>query len=254
MTVLNNDIEMPIIGLGTWQINSQQVITTAISAGYRHIDTAAIYHNESATGEGMRASDVPRDEIFITTKLWNSDHGYDAALRAFEASLERLGTDYVDLYLIHWPSDRKLIETWQALETIYERGQARAIGVSNYGVSDLEKTIQRGDVTPAVNQIELHPYNIGKQQPTIDFCREHNIAVEAYSPLVKGRRLNDPNLVTIAERYDKSTAQILIRWGIQQEFITIPKSNNPIHIRANIDVFDFEISEADMKKITQLGR
>jgi diketogulonate reductase-like aldo/keto reductase len=255
MTKLNNGLEMPIIGIGTWKISSQdagKAISAALEAGYRHIDTAMIYRNEAAIGEALKAASVPRAEIFLTTKLWNDDHGYDAALRGFEASLERLDMEYVDLYLVHWPRGGQLKETWRAMEEIYGQGRAKAIGVSNYGVEDLRETMEDSSIVPAVNQIELHPFNLRQQQPIIDFCHDHDIAVEAYSPLTRGKHFDNPVLVKMSEKYGKSPAQILIRWDIQMNFITIPKSDNPAHIRANIDVFDFEISAEDMDAISNI--
>jgi diketogulonate reductase-like aldo/keto reductase len=244
---LNNDVEMPRLGIGTWQIRDgrpvRRALKWAFEAGYRHIDTAAMYGNERGVGQAIRESAIPREDIFVTTKLWNTDHGYDNALRAFDKSLQRLGFDYVDLYLIHWPSGQRA-ETWRALERIYEEGRARAIGVSNYTIRHLEDLFTTANVAPAVNQVEFHPWLY--QKDLLDYCNEHGIVLEAYSPLTKGERLGDPALQKFAEKYDKSPAQILIRWVLQHDMVVIPKSSNPDHIRANADVFDFKISEEDM--------
>lgn len=248
---LNNDVEMPRLGIGTWQIRDgrpvRRTLEWAFEAGYRHVDTAAMYGNERGVGQAIRESEIPREEIFVTTKLWNSDHGYDNALRAFDKSMKRLGLETVDLYLIHWPVSGAREETWRALERIYEEGRARAIGVSNYTTRHLEDLFKTANVAPTVNQVEFHPWLY--QKDLLDYCNEHDIVLEAYSPLTKGERLDDPELQTFAEKYDKSPAQILIRWVLQHDMIVIPKSSNPDHIHANADVFDFEISEEDMCRI-----
>ncbi len=244
---LNNDVEMPRLGIGTWQIRDgkpvRQTLNWAFEAGYRHVDTAAMYGNERGVGQALRDSEIPREEIFVTTKLWNTDHGYDKALKAFDKSLRRLDLDYVDLYLIHWPTGQRA-ETWRALEKIYAEGRAHAIGVSNYTIRHIEDLLQTAEVVPTVNQVEFHPWLYQKE--LLDYCNEHDVVLEAYSPLTKGERLNDPELKKYAEKYGKSPAQILIRWVLQHDMVVIPKSSNPDHIRANADVFDFEISEEDM--------
>ena len=248
---LNNDVEMPRLGIGTWQIRDgrpvRRTLEWAFEAGYRHVDTAAMYGNERGVGRAIRESEIPREEMFVTTKLWNSDHGYDNALRAFDESMQRLSLETVDLYLIHWPVSGQRAETWRALERIYEEGRARAIGVSNYTIRHLEDLFTTANVAPAVNQVEFHPWLY--QKDLLDYCNEHDIVLEAYSPLTKGERLDDPELQKFAEKYDKSPAQILIRWVLQHDMVVIPKSSNPDHIRANADVFDFEISEQDMCRI-----
>lgn len=248
---LNNDVEMPRLGIGTWQIRDgrpvRRTLEWAFETNYRHVDTAAMYGNERGVGQAVRESEIPREDIFVTTKLWNSDHGYDNALRAFYTSMQRLGLDYVDLYLIHWPVSGQRAETWRAMEKIYEEGRAHAIGVSNYTIRHLEDLFKTANVAPAVNQVEFHPWLY--QKDLLDYCNEHDIALEAYSPLTKGERLGDPKLQEFAEKYDKSPAQILIRWVLQHDMVVIPKSSNPDHIRANADVFDFEISEEDMCRI-----
>ena len=252
---LNNGVEMPLFGLGVWQIPSgraaHQAVSVALQTGYRLIDTAKFYGNEADVGAAVRESGVPRDEVFITTKLWNDDHGFDPALKAFEASRKRLGFPTVDLYLIHWPVPRERRETWRALERILKEGSVRAVGVSNYTIPHLEELLSSSGVVPAVNQVELSPFLA--QKPLIEFCRKHGIAVEAYSPLTKGHRLGDRRLKAVATKYGKSVPQILIRWGLQQGIIEIPKSAKPDHIKENAAVFDFEIRPDDMRAIDSLS-
>jgi len=249
-TLLNNGVKMPSLGLGVFRSPSgaltQQTVKTALSLGYRHIDTAKIYGNEADVGIGIRESGIAREEIFITTKLWNSDQGYDSTLRACDESLALLGLDYVDLYLVHWPEPNKRLDTWQAMEKLLTDGKARAIGVSNYMQRHLIELIDNAKVLPTVNQIELSPYNFTFRQDAINTSKEHGIQVEAYSPLTKGQKLRDPKLIEIAERYGKSTAQLLIRWLLQKEIVVIAKSNNPERIKQNHEVFDFTITDEDM--------
>jgi diketogulonate reductase-like aldo/keto reductase len=253
---LNNGVEMPMFGLGVYQAGSGQgtirAVRWALEAGYRHIDTAKLYGNEVEVGKAVRQSGVPREEIFVTTKLWNSDHGYDQALRAFDESLRKLDLGYIDLYLIHWPISQQRDESWRALQTLLETDQCRAIGVSNYTIQHLEELLSWADVVPAVNQVEFSPYLY--QEELLAYCREREIQLEAYSPLTKGRMLDDPPLVAVAEKYDKSPAQILIRWALQHRVVVIPKSSNQAHIRANADVFDFEIEPEDMARLDELDR
>lgn len=252
---LNNGIDIPIIGFGTWAVrglSAVDTVLTALKAGYLHIDTASIYGNEDEVGQAVRQSGIPREEIFITSKVWNNNHGYDRTLRACDASLKRLGTDYVDLYLIHWPDGGKLQKTWQALEQLHNDGKARAIGVSNYHPKHLEPMLDYANLLPALNQIELHPWNYQRQHPTIDFCHRHNIVVQAYSPINQGRRLDHPTLQKLAQKYARSPAQIILRWDVQHRFITIPKSSTPERIHSNIDIFDFELSEEDMVAIDSI--
>ncbi len=246
---LNNGVEMPIFGLGTFQSRSgketQKAVLCALEAGYRLIDTAAMYGNEEDVGEALRKSGIPREEIFITTKLWNTDHGYDKALAAFETSRKKLGLSYVDLYLIHWPVEGLRTESWRALETLLEEGKCWAIGVSNYMTHHLEELLNNSSTVPAVNQVEFSPYLY--QEDLLEFCRAHDIQLEAYSPLTKGHKLKDQKLVAIASKYSKSPAQILIRWALQKEVVVIPKSSRKDRILENADVFDFTISPEDMK-------
>ncbi len=247
---------MPVVGLGVYQMPNnhltQKAVDNALKNGYRHIDTAAIYHNEEVVGKAMVTSLIPREQVFVTTKLWNSDHGYDHAIKACHASLARLGLDYVDLYLIHWPVQGKRKDTWRALETLLEDGKCKSIGVSNYMAHHLEELLGYCKVPPAVNQIELHPYIFSTRAETIDLCRNAGIIPVAYSPLTKGVKLGDPRLQKIASKYGKSTAQLLIRWALQQGFAAIPKSSVISRIIENINVFDFEISANDMEELNSL--
>ncbi len=247
---------IPILGLGVYLISkghpAEQAVRWAVEAGYRHVDTASLYGNEQSVGLALSSSGLNREDYFVTTKLWNSDHGYDKTLRAFDASLSRLGLEYVDLYLVHWPVRRLRLQSWKAVEEIFASGRARAIGVSNYVVRHLEELLANCRIPPAVNQLELHPYNYLSRLDTVTFCREQRIAIEAYSPLTHGERLNDPRLAAIARKYGKSPAQLLIRWGLQQGFIELPKSTHRDRIRENAQVFDFEITPGDMRTLDEL--
>lgn len=245
---LNNGVEMPLFGLGTYGTQSgkeaQKAVLHALKAGYRLIDTATFYENEKDVGEALKKSDISREEVFITTKLWNSDHGYDTAIAACKESLKRLGLSCIDLYLIHWPVQGLRNETWNAFETLLEEGYCRAIGVSNYMIWHLEDLFESSSTVPAVNQVEFSPYLY--QKDLLEFCRSHSIQLEGYSPLTKGLKLHDPNLVEIAAKYSKSPAQILIRWTLQREVVVIPKSVKRERIYENTNVFDFAISQEDM--------
>ena len=245
---LNNGIEMPIFGFGTFRINSgfatRDSVKVALGAGYRSIDCAAIYGNEKDVGDAIKQYGTPREELFITTKVWNNDQGYEKTLKAFETSIGKLGTDYIDLYLIHWPVKALRLETWKTLEKLYEEGKCRAIGVSNFIKKNLEELLTNSSIVPAVNQVEFSPYTYDKE--LLEFCRSHDIQLEAYSPLTKSFKLKDPKLIKIAEKYNKSTAQILLRWGLQKGVIVICKSKNRDRILENADIFDFEIMEEDM--------
>ncbi len=248
---LNNGVEMPLFGLGVFQTQqgqeTQQAVRWALETGYRLIDTAAIYRNEAGVGIGIRESSVPREEVFVTTKLWNNAHRYERAMAAYDESLRKLQMDYVDLYLIHWPATEQRDEAWRALEALYEEGKCRAIGVSNYQIHHLEEVLAQSDIVPAVNQVKFNPYNYDKQ--LLDYCNAHDIQLEAYSPLTQGRRLDDPKLVAIAKHYDKTPAQILIRWALQHHVVVIPKSSHQNRIQENADVFDFTISDEDMARL-----
>jgi diketogulonate reductase-like aldo/keto reductase len=251
---LRDDVEIPCLGLGVFAAGSGKAttdaVTWALERGYRHIDTAHFYQNEKEVGEAVKSSPVPQREIFITTKLWNDDHGYDRALRAFDASLRALQVDVVDLYLMHWPMKGKRLDSWRAMERLFEEGRARTIGVSNFVVHHLEELFANADVKPHINQIELHPFC--QQRATVDWCREHGVAVEAYSPLTKGHRLNDPTVRRIASEIAKSPAQVLIRWGLQKGFVVIPKSANKQRINENASVFDWLLSDAQMGALDAL--
>lgn len=250
---LDNGVEIPILGLGTYKLNKNdtlKAVETAIKVGYKHIDTASLYGNEKEIGEALKALGVDLNEMFITTKLWNEDQGYDSTLRAFDESLKRLGTDYVDLYLIHWPEPKTRDESWDALVNIYESGRARAIGVSNYTSKHIDDLCKRSPIVPAVNQVEMSPFLY--QKDLVDTCSVNRVKIEAYSPLTRGKKFDDKLINSMSKKYEKSVAQILIRWSIQHDFIVLPKSSNPDRIRENADVFDFEISAGDMMELDAL--
>lgn len=250
---LNNGVEMPQFGFGVWRIpEGDQVVSSvrvALETGYRSIDTAALYKNEEGVGNTIRASGIARDQIFLTTKVWNSDQGYDQTLRAFEASLTRLGMERVDLYLIHWPVKGKYNDSWRALERIYEQGLARAIGISNFQVHHMQDLLAHCQVPPTVNQVELHP--LLAQREVRAFCAEHRILVEAWSPLMQGH-LDIPLLREIGERHGKTPAQVVLRWDIQHGIVTIPKSVHAERIQENANIFDFELSAEEMRAIDGL--
>jgi 2,5-diketo-D-gluconate reductase A len=254
---LNNGIEMPQLGFGVFQIQPDDVVLpvrAAIEAGYTLIDTAAGYANEAGVGRAIRDSGAPRDQFFVTTKLTNSAHGYDRAMRAFDGSLAELGLEYVDLYLIHWPVPAKdlYVETWQALESIYADGRARAIGVSNFTREHLQRVMAETGTVPAVNQVELHPGF--PQQALMAFHAEHGIVTESWAPIGQGKGiLEEPVIVATAARYSRTPAQVVLRWHLQLGNVAIPKSVTPERIRANIEVFDFELSDEDMVAITAIG-
>jgi diketogulonate reductase-like aldo/keto reductase len=258
ITTLNDGAPMPQLGFGVFQVPDDEAagaVSTAIASGYRSIDTAAVYRNESGVGQGIAESDVAREDLFITTKLGNDDQGYDDALKAFDASLSRLGLDYVDLYLIHWPLPGvdRYIDTWRAFERIASEGRAKSIGVSNFQIPHLERLAAESEVTPALNQIELHPWLT--QVDLREYHREHGIATEAWSPLGKGGRLlADPVLTDIAAAHGKSAAQVVLRWHLQVGNVVIPKSVTPSRIRDNIDVFDFALTDAEMARVEGLNR
>jgi len=253
---LNDGARMPQIGLGVWQVPNDTVasaVHTAIEAGYRSIDTAALYRNESGVGDAVAATTVPREELFITTKLWNTDQGYDGALRAFDESIRKLRLDYVDLYLIHWPmpARQRYVETWKAFEKLRSDGRVRSIGVSNFHISHLRRLLDAVEVVPAVNQIELHP-NL-PQEELRAFHAEHGIVTEAWSPLARGKLLRDRTIIGLAQKYDKTPAQIVLRWHIEMGIVAIPKSVTPSRIRENIDVVDFELAADDLVAIAELN-
>jgi diketogulonate reductase-like aldo/keto reductase len=251
---LNTGARIPQLGLGVWQSprgeGTRSAVRTAIERGYRHIDTARIYGNERDVGEGVRASGVRREDVFVTTKLWNDDHGYESALRAFDASLARLGLDYVDLYLVHWPVADKRLDSWRALERIFAEKRARAIGVSNYLVEHIDELLAVAKVVPAVNQIEVHPFL--QYRDTRALCEKHGIVVEAYSPLTHGVHLEHPVITEVARRVRKTNAQVLLRWGVQRGMVVLPKSVRAERIAENAAIFDFTLDAGAMGVLDDL--
>jgi diketogulonate reductase-like aldo/keto reductase len=256
---LSGGVEIPCIGFGTWQTPEGDVavssVKAAIEAGYRHIDTAAIYGNEEGVGEGIRQSGVPRKELFITTKVWNDDHGYETTLRAFDLSMKKLGLDYLDLYLIHWPNPIKFRKnwaeanagTWKAFEELHRAGKVRAIGISNFRGHHIDALLKTAKIAPQVNQIRLCPGDT--QDEVVDYCRKHAILLEAYSPLGVGQIFQAPEIKAFAEKYKRSIAQVCIRWSLQRGYLPLPKSVTPERIRENAKVFDFELSAEDVAAI-----
>lgn len=255
---LNNGLRIPQLGYGVWKIPDEEAAFTvgqAIEAGYRLIDTAKVYRNERGVGQAIANSDVPRDDLFITTKLWNGDQGYENTLQAFDESLEKLGLDYIDLYLIHWPTPKfdMYVETYQAMEKLYKDGRVKSIGVCNFDIEHLERILNECEVKPAINQVECHPFLQQKELRT--FCQKHDIQIESYSPLMNGTRVLEENTIKeIAEQYGKTPAQVILRWHLQSDLVTIPKTVTPSRMKENLDVFDFELSETDMDKIAGLDR
>jgi methylglyoxal/glyoxal reductase len=252
---LHNGRKLPVLGLGVWQAGKGprlvSAILTALDTGYRLIDTAKLYGNEADVGEAVRRGPVPREEIFVTTKLWNDDHGRAKAKRAFDASLLRLGLDYLDLYLIHWPGAGQRVETWKALVEIAGEGRCRSIGVSNFTIEHLEELARASNVLPAVNQVELHPFLY--QRELIDYCHKHGIQVQAYSPLARASYLEEPTLRAVAQANQRSPAQVMLRWSLQHGLSAIPKSTDPGRIRENASIFDFELSHGDMARLDALS-
>ena len=253
---LSNGVEMPWLGLGIHRIKEgddvENAVRFALETGYRSFDTASFYQNEQGLGKAIRASGIPREEIFLTTKVWNSDQGYLSTFRAFEKSLEKLQTDYLDLYLIHWPHNFLTFETWKAMEELYEKGRVRAIGVSNFLVRHLQSLMEKSLITPMINQFEFHPELV--QPELLQFCHENQIQPEAWRPIMKGKVNDLPLLQELSSKYQKSPVQIVLRWDIQKGVITIPKSATPERIRHNAEIFDFEISQKDMAKIDSLDK
>jgi 2,5-diketo-D-gluconate reductase A len=252
---LNDGTEIPQVGFGVFQVppdETQRAVEDALAAGYRHIDTAAAYRNERGVAAGIAASGVPRAEIFITTKLWNSEQGFDSTIAAFDKSIEALDTEQVDLYLIHWPVPARdlFLDTWRAFERIHAEGGARSIGVSNFRIPDLERLAGEAETQPTVNQIELHP--LLQQVELRAWHAEHGIATEAWSPLAQGEVLKDDTLVTIAAHHERTVAQVILRWHLQLGNVVIPKSVTPARVRENLDIFDFELTEDDLAAIARL--
>lgn len=253
---LHNGVKMPYFGLGVYKVEEGneviESVKTALEVGYRAIDTAALYENEEGVGKAIKASGIPRKEIFVTTKVWNTDHGYEKTLKAFDKSISKLGLDYVDLYLIHWPGKDTFIDTWRALEKLYRDGRVRAIGVSNFKPHHLQTLMEHSEEKPVINQVELHPYF--QQKELREFCKQHDIVVEAWSPLGRGQVLDDPVLAEIGKKYGKTPAQVTLRWHLQNDIVIIPKSVTPSRIKENADIFDFELTAEDMEQIDQLDK
>ena len=253
---LHNGVEMPYFGLGVYlSDDGQEVIDAvkwALQDGYRHVDTASIYKNETGVGQGIRESSVAREEVFLVSKVWNSDQGYDSTLKAFDDSLARLGTDYLDLYLIHWPVAGKYKDTWRALERLYKEKRIRSIGVSNFLQHHLEDLLTTAEIVPMVNQMEFHPYLV--QQDLLEYCRDNRIQYEAWSPMMQGKIFAMDVFKEMAKKYGKSIAQIVLRWDLQKGVVTIPKSSKKERIASNADIFDFELSAEDVAFLDNLDR
>lgn len=253
---LHNGVKMPYFGLGVYlSKEGDEVINSvkwALQSGYRHIDTAAIYNNEEGVGEGIKTSGVPREEVFLVSKVWNSEQGYEATIKAFETSLQKLDTEYLDLYLIHWPVKGKYKETWKALEELYRQKRVRAIGVSNFLQHHLEDLMANASIVPMVNQMEFHPYLV--QQQLLDFCRVNRIQYEAWSPLMQGQIFDMEVFKEMAAKYEKTIAQLVLRWDLQKGVVTIPKSSKKQRIIDNAAIFDFAISEKDMAVLDKLDK
>lgn len=251
---LHNGVKMPYLGLGVYKAKEGEEVINAVSyalyAGYRHIDTAVFYQNERGVGTAIRQSGVKREEVFVTTKVWNPDQGYESTLKAFDRSLKELGFDYLDLYLVHWPVKDKFKNTWRAVEHLYEQGRVRAIGISNFMKHHLLDLLKTAEIIPMVNQMECHPYLV--QQDLIDFCADRHIQYEAWSPLMQGRITEVELLKELAQKHGKDSAQIVLRWNLQKGVVTIPKSVTPARILSNTRIFDFELSAEDMGKIDHL--
>ncbi|MCY8922740.1 aldo/keto reductase [Bacillus atrophaeus] len=258
--ILHNGVKMPWFGIGVFKVEEGSelvnAVKTAISHGYRSIDTAAIYGNEEGVGkgirEGLKEAGISREDLFVTSKIWNADLGYESAIAAFEESLTKLGLEYLDLYLIHWPVEGKYKDAWRALETLYKEGRIKVIGVSNFQIHHLEDLMKDAEIKPMVNQVEYHPHLTQKELQA--FCLTHGIQLEAWSPLMQGQLLDHPVLKEIAHQYNKSVAQIILRWDLQNGVITIPKSTKAYRISENANVFDFELTNEDMKRIDELNQ
>ncbi|MEG1408880.1 MAG: aldo/keto reductase [Terrisporobacter sp.] len=252
---LSNGVEIPLIGFGTYKLENENdeacnMVKKAIDAGYRNIDTASFYNNEEGVGKGIKESNIPREELFISTKVWIDDDGYENALKAFDRSLKKLGLEYIDLYLVHWPTEN-IKETWRAIEDLYKQKKVKSIGVCNFTSKQLEKLIEFAEINPMINQVELHPYRSEKE--LLKICKRHNIGVEAWSPIMRGQLALNEIIKGLSKKYNKSEAQIILRWHLQNNVIAIPKTSNEERIKENIDIFDFEIDKDDMDKIDSLN-
>jgi methylglyoxal/glyoxal reductase len=256
ITTLHNGVKMPWFGLGVFKVKEGSEVVESVKAaiknGYKSIDTAAVYKNEEGVGQALKEAGVPREELFITTKVWNSDQGYESTLQAFQTSLEKLELDYLDLYLIHWPVAGKYKDTWKALEKLYKDGRVRAIGVSNFHVHHLKDLLVDAEIKPMVNQVEYHPHLA--QTELLEFCKAEGIQMEAWSPLKQGELLSEPTIIEIAEKHKKSSAQVILRWDLQNEVVTIPKSIKEHRLIENADIFDFELSAEDMDRLNSLNK
>ncbi|WP_010532051.1 aldo/keto reductase [Lentibacillus jeotgali] len=254
--MLNNGVKIPGFGLGVYKVEDGSVtvesVKAALNNGYRSIDTASFYDNERGVGQGIKESGIPREEIFVTSKVWNDEQGYENTLQAFEDSLEKLGTDYLDLYLIHWPVKGKYKDTWKAMEKLYEEGKVRAIGVSNFHIHHLKDLMADSSVKPVIDQVEYHPHLT--QEELRAFCEQENIQLEAWSPLKKGRLMDEPVIAELSEKYGKTSAQVILRWDVQNDVITIPKTTHEHRIKENADIFDFELTKDEMKQISNLNQ
>lgn len=252
--VLSNGVKVPRVGLGVYKMEDgdevKQAVQSAVDLGYRHIDTASFYGNEAGVGEGIKACGVPRDELFITTKVWNDEQGYEETLEAFDRSLDKLGVETLDLYLIHWPVPGKFKDTWKALEKLYREGRVRAIGVCNFMEHHLDELLKDAEVAPMVNQVEFHPALY--QEALADYCYQKGIQLEAWAPLARGRYFDAAILKQLAENYQKTPAQVILRWHLQHDVVVIPKSSNPDRQKENFDVFDFDLKSDEMLRIDEL--
>lgn len=254
---LNDKMKMPTVGFGTWKVSDEDapaVVTQALDAGYRMVDTATVYENERGVGKAIKENVLSRSEIFLSTKIWSNSHGYDSALRAMDVSLEKLQTDYIDLYLIHWPNPTldKYLPTWKALARLHKEGLAKSIGVCNFQIPHLQRLLDETGIVPSVNQIELHPYF--QQKELREFHQRHGIVTESWSPLAKGEVFSDPLIVSLSEKYHKTPAQIVLRWHFDNGLVAIPKSSNTKRMLENLDIFDFSLSAEDLTLMTTIDK